>query len=195
MSSLVPMVIDRSGKHERAWDIYSRLLEERVIFLTGVINSAVATSVVAQLLFLQHHNDAKPISMYISSPGGMVLAGLAIYDTMQFVRPPVTTMCIGEASSMGSVLLAAGMKGERCALPNARVMIHQPNGGFCGSESDIQIHAAEIKRTKANLNRILAKHTGQTEATLEADCERDNFMSAEEALKYGLIDKIVEKCE
>jgi ATP-dependent Clp protease protease subunit len=193
MSVIVPMVIERTGKgSQRGYDIFSRLLEERVIFLTGQISSEMATAIVAQLLFLQHSNCDKPVDMYISSPGGSVLAGLAIYDTMQFIKPTVSTICIGEASSMGALLLAAGTKGSRRALPNARMMVHQPNGGFCGPATDIQIHAKEIERTKKNLNAILSKHTGQTLKTVTEDCERDRFMSAEDALVYGIIDEIVE---
>ena len=193
MSLMVPIVIERSGKSERAWDIYSRLLEERVIFLTGPIVGDMATSIIAQLLFLQHTQPTKDISMYISSPGGLVSSGMAIYDTMQFIKPEIQTICIGEAASMGALLLTAGTKGKRFALPNARMMIHQPQSAFSGQASDFEIHANEILRTKANLQRILAKHTGQSEKQIKKDTDRDNFLSSDDAVKYGLIDEIMEE--
>ncbi len=193
MSLMVPIVIERSGKSERAWDIYSRLLEERVIFLTGPIVGDMAISIIAQLLFLQHTQPTKDISMYISSPGGMVSSGMAIYDTMQYIKPDIQTICIGEASSMGALLLTAGTKGKRFALPNARMMIHQPQSGFSGQASDFEIHATEILRNKDNIQRILAKHTGQDEERIKADSDRDHFMSSEDAIEYGLIDEIMEE--
>lgn len=194
MSARVPIVIERSGKSERAWDIYSRLLEERVIFLTGPMDSDVASSIIAQLLFLNHTNS-KEISMYINSPGGLVSAGLAIYDTMQFIKPEIQTMCVGEAASMGAILLAAGTKGKRLALPNARMMIHQPQAGYAGDASSIQIHADETLRNKTNLERILALHTKQDQSRINIDSDRDFYMTAEAAVEYGLIDEIVEKAE
>jgi ATP-dependent Clp protease protease subunit len=188
---LVPMVIEQSGRGERAYDIYSRLLKERVVFLVGVVNEITANLIVAQLLFLESENPDKDISFYINSPGGSVSAGLAIYDTMQFVKPDVSTLCVGQAASMGSLLLAAGAKGKRFALPNSRVMIHQPMGGFQGQASDIEIHAKEILYLKARLNEILAKHTGQKIETIEKDTDRDNFLSATQAVTYGLVDKVL----
>ena len=188
---LVPMVIEQSGRGERAYDIYSRLLKERVVFLVGVVNEITANLIVAQLLFLESENPDKDISFYINSPGGSVSAGLAIYDTMQFIKPDVSTLCVGQAASMGSLLLAAGAKGKRFTLPNSRVMIHQPMGGFQGQASDIEIHAKEILFLKARLNEILAKHTGQKMETIEKDTDRDNFLSATQAVSYGLIDKVL----
>ena len=188
---LVPMVIETSGRGERAYDIYSRLLRERVIFLVGEVNDATASVVVAQLLFLESENPDKDIFFYINSPGGSVTAGMAIYDTMQFVKPNVSTLCIGQAASMGSFLLAAGEKGKRFALPNSRVMIHQPLGGFRGQASDIEIHAKEILYLKDRLNRLLAQHTGQSLEKVERDTDRDNFLSADAAVEYGLVDKVI----
>jgi ATP-dependent Clp protease protease subunit len=188
---LVPRVIEQSGRGERAYDIYSRLLKERVVFLVGVVNEITANLIVAQLLFLESENPDKDISFYINSPGGSVSAGLAIYDTMQFVKPDVSTLCVGQAASMGSLLLAAGAKGKRFALPNSRVMIHQPMGGFQGQASDIEIHAKEILYLKARLNEILAKHTGQKIETIEKDTDRDNFLSSTQAVTYGLVDKVL----
>jgi ATP-dependent Clp protease protease subunit len=188
---LVPMVIEQSGRGERAYDIYSRLLKERVIFLVGVVNEMTANLVVAQLLFLESENPEKDISIYINSPGGSVSAGLAIYDTMQFIKPDVSTLCIGQAASMGALLLAAGAKDKRFALPNSRVMIHQPMGGFQGQATDIEIHAKEILYLRARLNEILARHTGQDIKTIERDTERDNFFGADDAVKYGLVDKVL----
>ncbi len=188
---LVPMVVEQSGRGERAYDIYSRLLKERVIFLVGPVNDATANLVVAQMLFLESENPDKDIYFYINSPGGSVSAGLAIYDTMQFVKPDVSTLCIGQAASMGAFLLTAGAKGKRYCLPNSRVMIHQPLGGFQGQASDIEIHAKEILYLKARLNGMLAKHTGQTLEAIERDTDRDNFMSAEESVSYGLVDKVL----
>ena len=188
---LVPMVIEQSGRGERAYDIYSRLLKERVVFLVGPVNEVTANLIVAQLLFLESENPDKDISFYINSPGGSVSAGLAIYDTMQFIKPDVSTLCVGQAASMGALLLAAGGKGKRFALPNSRVMIHQPMGGFQGQASDIEIHAKEILYLKARLNEILAKHTGQKIETIEKDTDRDNFLSATQAVSYGLVDKVL----
>ena len=188
---LIPMVIEQSGRGERAYDIYSRLLKERVVFLVEVVNEMTANLIVAQLLFLESENPDKDISFYINSPGGSVSAGLAIYDTMQFVKPDVSTLCVGQAASMGSFLLAAGAKGKRFCLPNSRVMIHQPMGGFQGQASDIEIHAREILFLKSRLNEILAKHTGQSIQTIEKDTDRDNFLSAEESVKYGLVDSVL----
>jgi len=188
---LVPMVVEQSGRGERAYDIYSRLLKERVIFLVGPVNDASANLVVAQLLFLEAENPDKDIYFYINSPGGSVTAGMSIYDTMQFIKPDVSTLCIGQAASMGAFLLNAGAKGKRFALPNSRVMIHQPLGGFQGQASDIQIHAQEILKIKNTLNDRLAFHTGQDMATIERDTDRDNFMSAEQAVAYGLVDGIL----
>ncbi len=188
---LVPMVIEQSGRGERAYDIYSRLLKERVIFLVGPVNDATANLVVAQLLFLEAENPDKDIYFYINSPGGSVTAGLSIYDTMQFIKPDVSTLCMGQAASMGAFLLAAGTKGKRFALPNSRVMIHQPMGGFQGQASDIAIHAKEILSLRAKLNEIMALHTGQPVDRIEKDTDRDNFLSAAEAAEYGLIDKVL----
>ncbi len=188
----IPMVIEQSGRGERAYDIYSRLLKERVIFLVGEVNDATANVIVAQMLFLESENPDKDISLYINSPGGSVTAGLAIYDTMQFIRPDVSTMCTGFAASMGAFLLAAGAKEKRLCLPNSRVMIHQVSGGFRGQASDIAIHAKETLFLKQRLNEIMAKHTGQPIENVERDTDRDNFLSAEEAQKYGIIDRILE---
>jgi ATP-dependent Clp protease protease subunit len=188
---LVPMVIEQSGRGERAYDIYSRLLKERVVFLVGPVSEVTANLIVAQLLFLESENPDKDISFYINSPGGSVSAGLAIYDTMQFIKPDVSTLCVGQAASMGALLLASGANGKRFALPNSRVMIHQPMGGFQGQASDIEIHAKEILYLKARLNEILAKHTGQKIETIEKDTDRDNFLSATQAVSYGLVDKVL----
>lgn len=187
----VPMVIEQSGRGERAYDIYSRLLKERVVFLVGEVNDMTANVIVAQLLFLESENPDKDIALYINSPGGSVSAGLAIYDTMQFVKPEVSTMCIGQAASMGSLLLSAGAKGKRFCLPNSRVMIHQPLGGFRGQASDIEIHAREILLLKQRLNEIMSKHTGQDVTTVGKDTDRDNFLSAEQAVQYGLVDRVL----
>lgn len=188
----IPMVIEQSGRGERAFDIYSRLLKERVVFLVGEVNDETANLIVAQMLFLESENPDKDISLYINSPGGSVTAGLAIYDTMQFIKPDVATLCTGFAASMGAFLLAAGTKGKRYCLPNSRVMIHQVSGGFRGQASDIAIHAKETLFLKNRLNEIMAKHTGQTIEVVEKDTDRDNFLSAEDSLKYGIIDKILE---
>lgn len=188
---MVPMVIEQSGRGERSYDIYSRLLKERVIFLVGEVNDQTANLVVAQLLFLESENPDKDISFYINSPGGSVTAGMSIYDTMNFIKPDVATLCVGQAASMGAFLLSAGAKGKRFALPNSRVMIHQPLGGFRGQASDIEIHAREILYLKERLNQMLADHTGQPMETIERDTDRDNFMSAEAAAAYGLIDKVL----
>jgi ATP-dependent Clp protease, protease subunit len=192
VSNLVPMVIEQTARGERAFDIYSRLLKDRVIFIGGPIDDHVANLVVAQLLFLESDNPDKDISIYINSPGGVVTAGLAIYDTMQFIKPDVSTMCIGQAASMGALLLAGGSKEKRYCLPNARVMIHQPLGGIQGQASDIAIHAEETLKIRTRLNQILAAHTGQPEEVIAKDTDRDNFMSAEKAHKYGIIDKILD---
>ncbi len=188
---LVPMVVEQSGRGERAYDIYSRLLKERVVFLVGPVNDGTANLIVAQLLFLESENPDKEISLYINSPGGSVSAGLAIFDTMQFVKPAVSTLCIGMAASMGAFLLAAGEKGKRFALPNSRVMIHQPLGGVQGQASDIEIHAREILKLRDTLNSILSERTGQPIDTIARDTDRDNFMSAEDALKYGIVDRVL----
>ncbi len=188
---LVPMVIEQSGRGERAYDIYSRLLRERVVFLVGPVNDQSANLVIAQLLFLESENPDKDVSLYINSPGGSVSAGLAIYDTMQFIKPAVSTLCMGMAASMGAFLLAAGEKGKRYALPNSRVMIHQPLGGVQGQASDIEIHAREILSLRDKLNSILAERTGQSLETIARDTDRDNFMSSGDALKYGLIDRVL----
>ncbi len=188
---LVPMVIEQSGRGERAYDIYSRLLRERVIFLVGPVNDSSANLIVAQLLFLESENPDKDIYFYINSPGGSVSAGLAIYDTMQFVKPDVSTLCIGQAASMGALLLTSGAKGKRFCLPNSRVMIHQPMGGFQGQASDIEIHAKEILFLKARLNEILAKHTGQKIEQIDRDTDRDNFLAADAAVQYGLVDRVL----
>ncbi|RYG32877.1 MAG: ATP-dependent Clp endopeptidase proteolytic subunit ClpP [Burkholderiales bacterium] len=189
---MVPMVIEQSGRGERAYDIYSRLLRERIIFLVGPVNDGVANLVVAQLLFLESENPDKEISLYINSPGGSVSAGMSIFDTMQFIKPEVSTLCMGMAASMGAFLLAAGAKGKRFSLPNAKVMIHQPLGGAQGQATDIEIHAREILKTRDTLNRILAERTGQTLERIQSDTERDYFMSASEAQGYGLIDQVLE---
>ncbi len=190
---LVPMVVEQSGRGERAYDIYSRLLKERVVFLVGPVNDVTANLIVAQLLFLESENPDKDIYFYINSPGGSVTAGLAIYDTMQFIKPSVSTLCIGQAASMGAFLLAAGEKGKRFCLPNSRVMIHQPLGGFQGQASDIEIHAREILSIRARLNEMLAQHTGQPIDRIEKDTDRDNFMGAAEAVAYGLVDKVLSR--
>lgn len=187
----IPMVVEQSGRGERSYDIYSRLLKERVIFLVGPVNDMTANLVVAQLLFLEAENPDKDISLYINSPGGSVTAGMSIYDTMQFIKPDVSTLCIGQAASMGAFLLAAGAKGKRFSLPNSRVMIHQPSGGFQGQSSDIEIHAKEILYLRSKLNDILAYHSGRTAEEIDRDTERDNFMSAEQSVAYGLIDKVI----
>ncbi len=189
----VPMVIEQSGRGERAYDIYSRLLKERVIFLVGPVDDMTANVIVAQLLFLEADNPDKDISLYINSPGGSVTAGMAIYDTMQFIKPDVSTLCIGQAASMGALLLAAGEKGKRFCLPNSRVMIHQPLGGFQGQASDIEIHAKEILFLKEKLNQILATHTGQTLKKIAADTDRDNFLSAVQSVEYGMVDQVISK--
>ena len=188
---LIPMVVEQSGRGERSYDIYSRLLKERVIFLVGPVNDMTANLVVAQLLFLEAENPDKDVSFYINSPGGSVTAGMSIYDTMQFIKPDVSTLCAGQAASMGAFLLAAGAKGKRYTLPNSRVMIHQPSGGFQGQSTDIQIQAKEIMYLRDKLNSILAQHTGRTVEEIDRDTERDNFMSAEQSLAYGMVDKII----
>lgn len=190
---LIPMVVETSGRGERAYDIYSRLLKERVVFLVGEVNDFSANLIVAQMLFLESENPDKDIHFYINSPGGSVTAGMAIYDTMQFIKPNISTLCIGQAASMGSFLLAAGEKGKRFCLPNSRVMIHQPMGGFRGQASDVEIHAREILYLKQRLNQMLAQHTGQSVETIERDTDRDNFLSAADAVKYGLVDQVLEK--
>lgn len=192
MNTLVPMVVEQTSRGERSYDIYSRLLKERIIFVGGPVHDQMATLIVAQLLFLESENPDKEISMYINSPGGVVTAGLSIYDTMQYIRPKVSTLCMGQAASMGSLLLTAGAKGQRFALPNSRIMIHQPSGGFQGQATDIEIHAKEILSLKARLNNMYVKHTGQKLAVIEKNMERDNFMSAEAAKEFGLIDEVVE---
>ena len=191
--SLVPMVVEQTARGERAYDIYSRLLKERVIFIVGPIEDHMANLIVAQLLFLESENPEKDIALYINSPGGVVTSGLAIYDTMQFIKPDVTTICIGQAASMGAVLLAAGAKGKRYSLPHSRVMIHQPLGGFQGQATDIEIHTREILETRTRLNRILSNHTGQSIEKISIDTDRDNFMSSEAAKAYGIIDHVLEK--
>jgi ATP-dependent Clp protease protease subunit len=191
--NLVPMVVEQTARGERAYDIYSRLLKERVIFIVGPIEDHMANLVVAQLLFLESENPDKDISLYINSPGGSVSAGLSIYDTMQFIKPDVSTMCVGQAASMGAVLLAGGAKGKRYALPHSRMMIHQPLAGFQGQASDIDIHAREVLETRERLNRILSRHTGQTVERIGKDTDRDNFMGGEAAVAYGLIDRVMEK--
>ncbi len=188
---LIPMVVETSGRGERAYDIYSRLLKERIVFLVGEVNDHSANLIVAQMLFLESENPDKDINFYINSPGGSVSAGMAIYDTMQYIKPTVSTLCIGQAASMGAFLLAAGEKGKRFALPNSRVMIHQPLGGFRGQASDIEIHAKEILYLKRRLNELLAHHTGQPVETIERDTDRDNFLGADEAMKYGLVDQVM----
>ena len=191
MMNLVPMVVEQSARGERAYDIYSRLLKERVIFIVGPVEDHMANLVVAQILFLESENPDKDISIYINSPGGSVTAGMAIYDTMQFTKPDISTLCIGQAASMGAVLLAGGTNGKRYALPHSRVMIHQPLGGFQGQASDFDIHAKEILKIREQLNKVLANHTGQSMETIGKDTERDNFMDSEEAREYGLIDKVL----
>ena len=193
MNNLIPMVVEQSNRGERAYDIYSRLLKERIIFLVGPVNDSVATLVTAQLLFLESENPKKEISFYINSPGGLVTSGLGIYDTMQYIKPPVSTLCIGQASSMGSFLLAAGEKGKRFSLPNSRIMIHQPSAGYQGQATDIEIHAKEILSLKGRLNKIYAKHTKKSEHEIKKALERDNFMTPTEAKDFGLIDAVVEK--
>ena len=191
MMNLVPMVVEQSARGERAYDIYSRLLKERVIFIVGAIEDHMANLIVAQILFLESENPDKDISIYINSPGGSVTAGMAIYDTMQFTKPDISTLCVGQAASMGAILLAGGTKGKRYALPHSRVMIHQPLGGFQGQASDFDIHAREILKIRDQLNRVLSNHTGQSMETIDKDTERDNFMDSEEARKYGLIDSVL----
>ena len=193
MSNLVPMVVEQSNKGERAYDIYSRLLKERIIFLTGQINDTVASLVTAQLLFLEAEDPKKEIYLYINSPGGLVTSGLGIYDTMQYVKPDISTLCIGQAASMGSFLLAAGTKGKRFSLPNSRIMVHQPSAGFQGQATDIEIHANEVLSLKKRLNEIYSKHTSKTVEEIKSALERDNFMTAETAKLFGLIDEVVEK--
>ena len=193
MNTLIPMVVEQSSRGERSYDIYSRLLKERIIFLVGPVNDNVSTLITAQLLFLESENPKKEINFYINSPGGLVTAGLGIYDTMQYINSPVSTLCIGQASSMGSFLLAAGEKGKRYSLPNSRIMVHQPSAGFQGQATDIQIHAKEILLLKERLNKIYAKHTGKSIDEIASALERDNFMTAEDAKKFGLIDSVVEK--
>jgi len=193
MNSLVPMVVEQTNRGERAYDIYSRLLKERIIFLTGPVGDEVASVICAQLLFLEAENPNKDISFYINSPGGVVTSGLSIYDTMQYIRPDVSTLCVGQAASMGSLLLAGGAKGKRFALPNARIMVHQPSGGFQGQASDIEIHAQEILKIRARLNEIYAEHTGQPVEKIADALERDKFYTAQEAQAFGLIDEVVEK--
>ncbi len=193
MSNLVPMVVEQSSKGERAYDIYSRLLKERIIFLTGQINDNVASLVTAQLLFLEAEDPKKEIYLYINSPGGLVTAGLGIYDTMQYVKPAISTLCIGQAASMGSFLLAAGTKGKRFSLPNSRIMVHQPSAGFQGQATDIEIHANEVLSLKKRLNEIYSKHTGKSVEEIKSALERDNFMTADVAQSFGLIDEVVEK--
>ena len=193
MSNLVPMVVEQSSKGERAYDIYSRLLKERIIFLTGQINDNIASLVTAQLLFLEAEDPKKEIYLYINSPGGLVTAGLGIYDTMQYVKPDISTLCIGQAASMGSFLLAAGTKGKRFSLPNSRIMVHQPSAGFQGQATDIEIHANEVLSLKKRLNEIYSKHTGKSVDEIKSALERDNFMTAEVAQAFGLIDEVVEK--
>lgn len=190
--NLVPMVVEQTARGERAYDIYSRLLKDRVIFVVGQVEDHMANLIVAQLLFLESENPDKDIALYINSPGGSVSAGMAIYDTMQFIKPDVSTMCIGQAASMGAVLLAGGQKGKRYSLPHSRVMIHQPLGGFQGQATDIDIHAREVLAVRERLNRILSKHTGQTIEKIQLDTDRDNFMSGSQALAYGIIDKVLE---
>ncbi len=193
MNTLVPMVVEQTNRGERAYDIFSRLLKERIIFVTGVVEDNMASLVAAQLLFLESENPKKEIAMYINSPGGVVTAGLAMYDTMQFIRPAVATLCIGQAASMGSLLLAAGEKGMRAALPNASIMVHQPSGGYQGQATDILIHAQYTERLKKQLNEVYVRHTGQDYDTIHAALERDNFMTADEARNFGLIDTIYDK--
>jgi ATP-dependent Clp protease protease subunit len=191
--NLVPIVVEQTARGERSYDIYSRLLKDRIVFIVGPIDDYMANVVVAQLLFLESENPDKEISLYINSPGGIVTAGLSIYDTMQFIKPDVSTMCLGQAASMGSLLLAGGTKGKRYCLPHSRIMIHQPSGGFQGQATDIDIHAREILKIRERLNQIMAKHTGQAVERVERDMERDNFMDADAALAYGLVDKVLAK--
>jgi|TARA_Y100000817_G_C16805278_1_gene521591 ATP-dependent Clp protease protease subunit len=193
LNNLVPMVVEQTTKGERAYDIYSRLLKERIVFLVGAVNDSVASLVTAQLLFLESENPKKEIYFYINSPGGLVTSGLGIYDTMQYIKSPVSTLCIGQASSMGSFLLAAGEKGKRFSLPNSRIMVHQPSAGFQGQATDIQIHAKEILLLKERLNKIYSKHTGKSVKEISSALERDKFMTADEAKEFGLIDKVVDK--
>ena len=193
MSSLIPMVVEQSSKGERAYDIYSRLLKERIIFLTGQINDNVASLITAQLLFLESEDPKKEIYLYINSPGGLVTSGLGIYDTMQYVKPDISTLCIGQAASMGSFLLSAGAKGKRFSLPNSRIMVHQPSAGFQGQATDIEIHANEVLSLKKRLNEIYSMHTGKSVEEIKLALERDNFMTAETAKEFGLVDKVVEK--
>ena len=193
MNTLIPMVVEQTSRGERAFDIYSRLLKERIVFVIGPINDHVASLVTAQLLFLESEDPKKDIFLYINSPGGLVTSGLGVYDTMQYIKPDVSTLCIGQAASMGSFLLAAGTKGKRFSLPNSRIMVHQPSAGFQGQATDIQIHAKEILSLKERLNKIYSKHTGKSLAEISDALERDNFMTAEEAKKFGLIDSVVEK--
>ena len=193
LNTLVPMVVEQTNRGERAYDIYSRLLKERIVFVTGPIEDQVASLITAQLLFLEAENPKKEISMYINSPGGVVTSGMAIYDTMQFIRPPVATLCIGQAASMGSLLLTAGEKGMRFALPNARIMVHQPSGGYQGQVTDIMIHARESEALKRRLNEIYVNHTGRNYEEIERALERDNFMTADAAREFGLIDQVIEK--
>ena len=193
LNTLIPMVVEQSSRGERAYDIYSRLLKERIVFVVGPINDNVASLVTAQLLFLESEDPKKEISLYINSPGGLVTAGLGIYDTMQYIKPHVSTLCIGQAASMGSFLLAAGAKGKRFSLPNSRIMVHQPSAGFQGQATDIEIHANEVLSLKKRLNEIYSKHTGKTVKEIASALERDKFMTANEAMEFGLIDKVVEK--
>tara|TARA_B100000029_G_scaffold509069_1_gene597431 strand:+ start:670 stop:1281 length:612 start_codon:yes stop_codon:yes gene_type:complete len=195
LNTLIPMVVEQSSRGERAYDIYSRLLKERIVFVVGPINDAVASLVTAQLLFLESEDPKKEISLYINSPGGLVTAGLGIYDTMQYIKPEVNTLCIGQAASMGSFLLSAGAKGKRFSLPNSRIMVHQPSAGFQGQATDIEIHANEVLSLKKRLNEIYSKHTGKTVEDIKSALERDNFMTPENAKDFGLIDKVVEKRE
>ena len=193
--NLVPIVVEKTARGERSYDIYSRLLKERVIFVVGAIDDQMANLIIAQILFLESENSDKEISLYINSPGGLVTAGLAVYDTMQFTRPEINTLCVGQAASMGAILLAGGTPGKRYSLPHSKIMIHQPMGAFQGQASDIDIHAKEIIKTRENLNQLLSKHTKQTIARIRRDTERDNFMNAEEALAYGIVDKILKHRE
>tara|TARA_Y100001970_G_scaffold272015_1_gene368196 strand:+ start:1941 stop:2549 length:609 start_codon:yes stop_codon:yes gene_type:complete len=193
MNNLIPMVVEQSSRGERAYDIYSRLLKERIVFVVGPINDSIASLVTAQLLFLESENPKKEISLYINSPGGLVTAGLGIYDTMQYIKPEVSTLCIGQAASMGSFLLSAGTKGKRFSLPNSRIMVHQPSAGFQGQATDIEIHANEVLSLKKRLNEIYSKHTGKSVEEIKSALERDNFMTPENAKDFGLIDKVVEK--
>jgi len=195
IGNLIPMVVEQSNRGERAYDIYSRLLKERIIFVTGPVEDYMASVIIAQLLFLEAENPKKEVSMYINSPGGVVSSGLAIYDTMQYIKPEVSTLCIGQAASMGSLLLSAGAPGKRFSLPNARIMVHQPSGGFQGQASDIERHAQEILSLRSRLNDIYVKHTGQNLKTIEKALDRDTFMTSDDAMKFGLIDKVVENRE